>query len=428
MIAPTLLARVLPDNPATRTMALATLVNTAGSGMYLVISVLYFTRIIGLSPYEVGVGLTIAGLFGLLSGVPLGHLGDRIGARELIIWLLVGATLAAAAAALATNVWSFVLVSSLLAVMDRGSAAVRAGLIASTVAGAERVHTRAYLRSLTNVGITIGAAVAAIALHFDTRTAYVTVIIVNAVTYAMTALILRRYPHIPPTPLEHRASGWQVFRDRPYVVVTLLMATMAIQYSILDVGVPLWVTLETTAPRWIISVAFIINTVVVVLFQVAVSRHVATVPRAARAISVSGFVFLLSCILFAAAHGKSVAWAIALLIIAALTHVIGELMQAAAQFCLSQELAPDNAQGQYQGMSSTGFSLSTMIAPTAITLLPIGLGVPGWYLLGGAFVVLGLSLVPAVAWAARTRDQFAAVSPDVVVRPWVKAGAHRREL
>ncbi len=416
-------SRLLPQNPAIKTMALATLVNTAGSGMYLVVAVLYFTRIVGLTPYEVGFGLTIAGLFGLLSGVPLGHLGDRVGARELTIWLLVGATVAAGSAAVATNFWQFVVVSSLLAVLDRGSAAVRAGLIASTVAGAERVRTRAYLRSLTNVGITIGAAVAAIALHVDTRAAYVTMIAINAATYAMTALILRRYPHIPPTPVDQRAPGWQVFRDRPYVLVTLLMATMAIQYSILDVGVPLWVTRETTAPRSIVSLIFIINTVVVVLFQVSVSRQVETVPRAARAMSVSGFVFLLACVLFAQAHDRPVGWAVTLLVAAALAHVGGELMQAAAQFCLSQELAPDSAQGQYQGMASTGFSLSTMVAPTVITVLPIGLGAPGWYLLGAGFVVLGVVLLPAVGWATRTRTQFGARPP---APPRARAGAHRR--
>ena len=422
---PSLVTRVMPANPAIRTMALATLVNTAGSGMYLVVAVLYFNRIIGLSPYEVGVGLTVAGLFGLLSGVPLGHLGDRYGARELIIWLLLGATVAAAAAALATNLWQFVVASSLLAVFDRGSAAVRAGLIASTVFGAERVRTRAYLRSLTNVGISIGAALAAIALHFDTREAYVAVISVNALTYLLAAWVLRRYPHIPPTPVEQRAPAWQVFSDRPYVVVTLLMATMAIQYSILDVGVPLWVTLETNAPHWIISVVFVINTLVVVLFQVAVSRHVETVPRAARAISASGFIFLVACILFAAARDRPVGWAVALLLAAACVHVTGELMQAAAQFCLSMELAPDHAQGQYQGMASTGFSLSTMIAPAVITLLPIGLGVPGWWLLGGGFVVLGLALLPAVAWAARTRDRYG--SAGLTAAPArVRAGAHRR--
>jgi len=428
MAAASLVSRVIPDNPATRTMALATLINTAGSGMYLVVAVVYFNRIVGLSAYEVGLGLTIAGLFGLLSGIPLGHLGDRYGARELIIWLLIGATLAAAAAAVAGNFWQFVLVSSLLAVFDRGSAAVRGAMIAATVFGGERVRTRAYLRSLTNVGITIGAAFAAVAFIVDTRAAYVAVIIVNALTYLLTAWVLRRYPHIDPTPVEQRASGWQVFRDRPYVVVTLLMAAMAVQYSIIDVGVPLWVTQETSAPKWVISVVFIINTVVVVLFQVAVSRRCETVPRAARAMSLSGFIFLLACILFAAAHDQPVGWAVTLLIAAAFVHVAGELIQAAAQFCLSMELAPDHAQGQYQGMASTGFSLSTMIAPAVITLLPIGMGVPGWLVLGGAFVILGLVTVPAVAWAARTRDQFGPGGPIESAPARIRAGAHRRSL
>jgi hypothetical protein len=89
------------------------------------------------------------------------------------------------------------------------------------------------------------------------------------------------------------------------------------------------------------------------------------------------------------------------------------------------ELAPDHAQGQYQGMASTGFSLSTMIAPAVITLLPIGLGVPGWWLLGGGFVVLGLALLPAVAWAARTRDRFG-VTGAAAAPVRIRAGAHRR--
>ena len=429
MTTSSLLSRVIPDNPATRTMALATLINTAGSGMYLVVAVAYFHRLVGLSEAEIGVGLTIAGLFGLVSGVPLGHLGDRYGARELILWLLIGAAVAAAAAALATNFWQFVVVSSLLAIFDRGSAAVRGAMIAATVFGGERVRTRAYLRSLTNVGLTIGAAFAGVAFLVDTRAAYVAIIILNASTYLLTAWVLRRYPHIAPTPEEQRAPGWQVFRDRPYVVVTLLMAAMAIQYSIIDVGVPLWVS-QTSAPPWVISVVFIINTVVVVLFQVAVSRHVETVPRAARAMSASGFVFLLACILFAAAHDQPVGWAVTLLIAAAFVHVAGELIQAAAQFCLSMELAPDHAQGQYQGMASTGFSLSTMIAPTVIVLLPIQMGVAGWWLLGGGFVLLGLVLLPAVAWTARTRDRFAPAGPVApeAARTRVRAGTHRRSL
>lgn len=387
-------------------MALATLINVAGSGIYIVVAVLYFTRIVGLSATQVGIGLSIAGLCGLLSGVPMGHLGDRIGGRELIIVLLLFGALAAAAAAFVETYWQFVLQASVLAVFDRGSAAVRSGLIASTSTGPERIRTRAYLRSVTNVGLALGGGAAALALISDTKAAYVTVILVNAASYATAALVLRYYPHIDAVPAEDGAPISQVFRDMPYVVMTALMAAMAVQYSILDVGVPLWVDNYTSAPAWTISLLFVLNTVVVVLFQVAVSRRVETVVVAARVISLSGIVFWLSCVLFATSGGRPTGWAIACLVAAGVVHVIGELMQAAAQFCLGQELAPNNAQGQYQGLASTGFSLSAMIAPTVITLLPIKHGAVGWWILGGIFVALGALLVPVVAWTQRTRSRF----------------------
>jgi MFS family permease len=400
--------RLLPESHAARVMALGTLINVIGNGMYVVVAVLYFTRIVGLSPTEVGVGLSIAGLFGLLSGVPMGHLGDRVGGRELIIVLLLVGAVAAAAAAFVDTFWQFVVQASVLAIFDRGSAAVRNGLMASTSRGPERVHTRAYLRAITNVGLAIGAGGSALALIYDTRTAYTVVIAVNAATYLLTAWVFRSYPHIDPIPREQGAPITQVFRDTPYLLMTALMAAMAVQYAILDVGVPLWVDNYTSAPRWTVSLVFVINTVVVILFQLAVSRRVVAVTVAARVISISGIIFWLSCLLFAMAEDRPAEWAVILLVTAALVHTFGELLQAAAQFCLGQELAAEHAQGQYQGLASTGFSLSAMIAPTVITLLPIELGMLGWWILGGIFVALGAALPPVVKWTQRTRAQFAA--------------------
>lgn len=406
-------SRLLPETPAARVMALATLATTTGSGAYMVVAVLYFTRIVGLTPTEVGVGMSIAGLLGLLVGVPMGHLGDRYGARELLIGLLVVAAPVAATSALVTNAWQFVLAASGLAILERGSAAVRAGLIATTGDGPDRIRTRAYLRAVTNVGLALGAGLAALALLSDTRAAYVALLLVNAVSYLVAALILRRHPHVPAIPRTSDGPVWIVFRDRPYVVVTALMAAMAIQYSILDVGIPLWVDNYTNAPNWIISVLFIINTTTVVALQVTVSRRVESVAFAARVIATSGTVFFLACAVFALASDRSVGVAVGLLLLGGLMHALGELMQAAAQFCLGQELAAERAQGQYQGLASTGFSLSTMLAPTVIILLPIALGPIGWLLLGAIFVVLGLALLPAVAWASRTRAQYAG---EVVAR------------
>ena len=48
-------------------------------------------------------------------------------------------------------------------------------------------------------------------------------------------------------------------------------------------------------------------------------------------------------------------------------------------------------------------SISTMVAPTVLALLPLGLGVPGWIILGVWFAVVGVLFVPVVRWAAARR-------------------------
>ena len=405
-------SRLLPETHAGRVMATATLVTTIGSGAFVVVLVLYFTRIVGLSPTEVGVGMSIAGFAGLVSGVPMGHLGDRYGSRELLIGLLVLAAPVAASVALVDTMWQFVLAGSALAALDRGSAAVRGGLIASMTTGPGRIRIRAYLRSVTNIGMATGAGIGGLALVVDTRTGYVLVLVLNGVSYLSAALILRSHPIVAPT--RHARSGpvWLVFRDRPYVVVTLLMAAMGMQYSILDVGIPLWVDRYTDSPTWIVAVLFVLNTCMIILFQVAVSRRVEDVATAVRTVSTSGLVFFVACGVIALAAERGAGLAIALLLAGGLIHAIGELMQAAAQFCLSQELAAPQAHGQYQGLASTGFSLSAMLAPTVMTLLPITLGPLGWWVLGSVFVLIGLALIPAVAWADRTREQYGVAVPS----------------
>ena len=67
-----------------RTFAAITLVNTIGNGLLATAVVLYFTHVVGLGGGQVGVGLTVAGVFGLVVGVPVGHLADRRGPREVL--------------------------------------------------------------------------------------------------------------------------------------------------------------------------------------------------------------------------------------------------------------------------------------------------------------------------------------------------------
>jgi hypothetical protein len=258
--------------------------------------------------------------------------------------------------------------------------------------------------------------VAGIALHLDTAAAYKTLIVVDALTYAAAAVVMLRLPHVPVLGHAHTASGLQALRDRPYVVMVLVSAILGMHFGLIEIGVPLWVSGHTHAPRSLVSLLFIVNTVAVVLFQVRASRGIDSPAAGARSMARAGWVLLVACVLFSLADGPGRWVAVAILVGAAAVHVYGEILQSAGTFCLNFELAPEHAQGQYQGLAGTGMTMSFMLAPVVVALLPLGLGRPGWLILGGLFVVSGMALMPITAWAERTRGRYASLVAGPVSR------------
>ena len=84
------------DFPGSGRWAAASLINAAGTGLLLPLSVLYFTIHVGLSVPSVGVGLTIGGLIAL-AFVPLGGIAiDTFGAKPVLLgcWALAAAAYA----------------------------------------------------------------------------------------------------------------------------------------------------------------------------------------------------------------------------------------------------------------------------------------------------------------------------------------------
>ncbi|MGZ4722566.1 MFS transporter, partial [Oryzihumus sp.] len=313
----------------------------------------------------------------------------------------------------ASSFVAFLVTAVVVTALDRAGNAVRQGLIAAVGGPESRVALRAYLRAVTNVGMSIGTLVAGLALVVDTRAAYTTVIVLDALTYLAAGLLVLRLPHVPPSPVAVGEPRLPVLRDRPFLAITALNAVLAMHYSLIEVAVPLWVVRETAAPRWLVAGLLLVNTVTVVLFQVRVSRRYADVPDGVRALTRSGLVIAAACVVFALAKGASPVLASAVLVVGALVHVAGELLQASGSWAVSFGLAPEGRQGQYQGLFSSGFAASGMLAPVVLTALCIQWGRPGWLLLGVLFAVSGAAFAPVVRWAERHRAERAAAVASV---------------
>jgi hypothetical protein len=195
-----------------------------------------------------------------------------------------------------------------------------------------------------------------------------------------------------------------VLRDRPYLAVTLLVSIMSLHFSLLDVGIPLWVSGHTDAPRVIVAVIFVLNCVFVALFSVPLARGNDDVPGAARTGVRAALILAASCVLFATSSGTAATTAAVLLLAAGLVEVVGEMLQSASGWGLSFGLAPEHAQGQYQGAASTGFALTTMLGP-AVMVAVTSAGTAGWLALGALFVVASLVTLPVSRWALAHRDR-----------------------
>jgi MFS family permease len=191
--------------------------------------------------------------------------------------------------------------------------------------------------------------------------------------------------------------------DGPYLAVTALCAVQALQFGLLDVGVPLWIVQHTNAPAALVSAIMITNTVMVVLFQVRATRGTEDVRRALVLGRRAGLVLCLACLVYGVTHGLPAVGAALVLLVAGVVQTVGELLSSAVGWALSYELADQHAPGAYQGVFNSGFAAAVMLAPLLVTSTALRFGLAGWTLLAALFAASGLALVPVGHWAAARR-------------------------
>ncbi|MFI9243857.1 MFS transporter [Streptomyces sp. NPDC053086] len=390
---------LMPEPGPQRVLAASNFIYTIGSGLYLTAGVLYFTEAVRLPATQVGLGLGIAGVLSLAVGIAVGHLADRHGARGVYAITLVVQALATAGFLLADSFWLFALAVGTAMGAKAAGLAARSPLIRHY--GGDRPQAfRAYLRAVTNVGISLGALLAGWAVQVGTLPAYRLLVIGNAVAFTASAAILIHLPSVTPVPTTG-GPRWIALRDRPYLLLTALDGIMAVQFKVLTVAVPLWLVTATTAPRWLISGTMLTNTVIVIAFQIRASRSIDSPTAGGAAYRRAGVAFLVSCSLISLSAGIPAWAAAALLMTAMVIHTIGELWHSAAGFEVSFALAPQHATGQYLGVFGLGAGLAEALGPALLISLCITWGRPGWYVAGALFTLTGLASPLAVRWAQR---------------------------
>ncbi|GAA2792498.1 MFS transporter [Kitasatospora sp. CM 4170] len=404
--------RLLPEAGPQRVVAASNLVQTMGSGLYLTAGVLYFTEAAHLPAGQVGLGLGIAGLLALAVGVAAGRLADTRDARGVYTATLAVRALATLAFLAADSFWPFVLAVCAAAGAQAAGLAAR-GPVIRRYGGERPQEFRAYLRAVTNVGVSFGALLAGWAVQTGTPAAYRLLVLGTAAAFAASAAVILLLPPVTPGP-GGGGPRWIALRDRRYLLLTAIDGVMAIQFKVLTVAVPLWLVAATAAPRWLVAGSMLVNTALVVGCQVRAGRGITSPVAGARAYRRAGVAFQLSCALFSLSAGTP-AWAAAALVLTAVViHTVGELWHAAGGFEISFALAPEHATGQYQGVFGLGAGLAEAVGPGLLIALCLTWGRPGWYVVGALLALTGLAAPLAVRLTGRP-GAAAPPGPAVVV-------------
>lgn len=432
---PSLAARLAASvaDPVLRILVGATLISRVGRGVFLAVTVLYFTLIVGLTPGEVAIVLASASAAGVLASFAGGWLADRFSAKRLIIAFTAIEGVALIAYVFAGDFVTALVIAVICGLFEQGANTTRSAIIARAFEGESRVHARAVLRTVTNVSIAVGSGLGALALAIGTAEAYRALIIGAGVLYLLGLMQLVKLPAYVDAPSRpavaevvtetgsvdaaatadaiaaerrdwRRHSPW---RDPRYLSLTALSAIFGMQFGVGELGVPLWIERETAAPEVLIAALLILNTVIVVVFQVPASRGTHDVRVAGRVSAIAAWLMAGACLVYAAAAGLPVGFAIAVLVIAATAHAFAEVLSQAGGWGLSFELADPVRAGTYQGVFGMGYSVGALAAPLVVNATAISHGFAGWAVLAAIFLASGLG----TWWVARRAAAHGTATP-----------------
>ncbi|WP_338089750.1 MFS transporter [Nocardioides lijunqiniae] len=371
-----------------RRFVTALAIDAMGSGVFMPVSMLYFLVTTDLTLVQVGGAISLASLVALPAGPLLGSVVDRVGAKRV---LLAGNALQAIGFAAFLVADSFAVVTLWTVVVTIGRTAFWGSfgnIVAAISAPGEREKWFGFLGALRNVGFAVGGLVAGAAITIGTQSAYATVVVANAASYAVALALLLAVPATHRgTAVSTEPGSWAVvLRDRPYRVLFLGQLAYSTSMMALNFALPVYATEVLGLAGWVTGAIFTLNTIMVGFGQGLVVRGLTGRVRW-RVLMAANATFAASFVVLLGASRLSAVLATVVVLTGSVVYTVGELLGGPVHGALSAEAAPEHLRGRYLSLIQLAWNGSGAAAPVGIAwLLDLG-PEPVWLAFLGVAVV-----------------------------------------
>jgi len=371
-----------------------------GTGLVLPFLVVYLHEIRDFSLGDVGLLIGLGPLMGFLAVGPGGTIIDRCGARVVMLFTMCLEVVADVALTFASA-----LPIAVVAVVLQGIAfgvewPAAQSLIASIVPSELRQRYFGVNFTLLNLGIGLGGIVGGLVVDVDHPFTFQAIYLADALSFLPAIYVLS-------VPLRHLAGRpvhddepppaetyLQVMR-RPGVRLVMLLSFVSsyVGYSQLNAGTQAFAREVGRISTRGLGLAYASNTLVIVLLQLVVLRHIEG-RRRTRVIMVMSLIWSLSWLLLGSSGLLPGTFGATVLVAAcASVFALGETLMQPTIPALVNDLAPNHLRGRYNALSSGAFSLAAIVAPA----------IAGWLIghaLGSVYIAMLVAGCAAVIWVA----------------------------
>jgi MFS family permease len=349
-------------------LELGGVVNSFGNGFVYPFLFIYLHNVRGFSLDVSGLIVATNAGVALLVGTSGGAAADRLGPKRTLAASLALLAIAFGLFPLVRAPWHGFALAALVGLAN-GVFWPSYHTLLAALTPAERRHAGyALQRVSTNLGFGVGGAIAGLIAASARPGTFTALFLIDAASYgAFLALLAAVRGQAQPEAVagdpDHKLGYAAIARDPVFLALLgLNIVFVTAGYAQLQT-LPVFAKNQANVSERAIGLVFLVNSLVIVLAQLPLTRLVEGRRRMAMLALMTAVWAAAWLLVFGAGLWLSAAAAAAAIVVAGGVFAIGECLQGPTQQALIAELAPDHLRGRYMALSTNSWSIGWIAGP-----------------------------------------------------------------